>query len=118
MPQYNPPIRDMQFVLHEVLNVVDELKAMPQHAEVDVDTFNGHRIVVAIFAAYGIAELRSSRAAARAQSRAWKTVAALVLVGGVVPFLPPVHHFVVGPREHLLAVVIPLTAAFAAASPR
>jgi len=40
MPQYNPPIRDMQFVLHEVLNVVDELKAMPQHAEVDVDTFN------------------------------------------------------------------------------
>ena len=40
MPQYNPPIRDMQFVLHEVLNVVDELKAMPRHAEVDVDTFN------------------------------------------------------------------------------
>jgi alkylation response protein AidB-like acyl-CoA dehydrogenase len=40
MPQYNPPIRDMQFVLHEVLNVVDELKVMPQHADVDVDTFN------------------------------------------------------------------------------
>jgi alkylation response protein AidB-like acyl-CoA dehydrogenase len=40
MPQYNPPIRDMQFVLHEVLNVVDELKAMPQHADIDVDTFN------------------------------------------------------------------------------
>jgi alkylation response protein AidB-like acyl-CoA dehydrogenase len=40
MPQYNPPIRDMQFVLHEVLNVADELKALPQHAETDVDTIN------------------------------------------------------------------------------
>jgi alkylation response protein AidB-like acyl-CoA dehydrogenase len=40
MPQYNPPLRDMQFVLHEVLNVVDELTAMPRHADVDVDTFN------------------------------------------------------------------------------
>jgi alkylation response protein AidB-like acyl-CoA dehydrogenase len=40
MPQYNPPLRDMQFVLHEVLNVVDELKVMPQHADIDVDTFN------------------------------------------------------------------------------
>jgi hypothetical protein len=40
MPQYNPPLRDMQFVLHEVLHVVDELKEMPAHAEVDVDTFN------------------------------------------------------------------------------
>ena len=40
MPQYNPPLRDMQFVLHEVLNVVDELKALPQHADIDVDTFN------------------------------------------------------------------------------
>ncbi len=40
MPQYNPPLRDMQFVLHEVLNVVDELKVMPRHADIDVDTFN------------------------------------------------------------------------------
>jgi alkylation response protein AidB-like acyl-CoA dehydrogenase len=40
MPQYTPPLRDMQFVLHEVLNVVDELKCMPQHADIDVDTFN------------------------------------------------------------------------------
>ena len=29
MPQYNPPLRDMQFVLHEVLNIADELKALP-----------------------------------------------------------------------------------------
>ena len=40
MPQYNPPLRDMQFVLHEVLNVEDELKQMPQHADVDADTIN------------------------------------------------------------------------------
>ena len=40
MPQYTPPLRDMQFVLHEVLNVVDELKALPAHAEIDADTIN------------------------------------------------------------------------------
>jgi alkylation response protein AidB-like acyl-CoA dehydrogenase len=40
MPQYNPPLRDMQFVLHEVLNIADELKALPRHAETDVDTIN------------------------------------------------------------------------------
>ena len=40
MPQYNPPLRDMQFVMHEVLNVVDELKALPAHADIDADTIN------------------------------------------------------------------------------
>ncbi len=40
MPQYNPPLRDMQFVLHEMFNVADVLKAMPKHAEMDVDTIN------------------------------------------------------------------------------
>ncbi|MDP3423870.1 MAG: acyl-CoA dehydrogenase C-terminal domain-containing protein [Burkholderiaceae bacterium] len=40
MPVYNPPLRDMQFVMHEVLKVTDEFKDMPQHAEVDVDTIN------------------------------------------------------------------------------
>ncbi|KQT08997.1 acyl-CoA dehydrogenase C-terminal domain-containing protein [Ramlibacter sp. Leaf400] len=40
MPSYTPPIRDMQFVMHEVLKVADEYKAMPPHAEVDVDTIN------------------------------------------------------------------------------
>ena len=40
MPLYTPPLRDMQFVLHEVFNVADEFKAMPAHAEVDVDTLN------------------------------------------------------------------------------
>ncbi|HTH79957.1 MAG TPA: acyl-CoA dehydrogenase C-terminal domain-containing protein [Ramlibacter sp.] len=40
MPAYTPPIRDMQFVMHEVLKVADEYKAMPAHADVDVDTIN------------------------------------------------------------------------------
>ncbi len=30
----------MQFVLHEVLNVAEELKALPAHAETDADTIN------------------------------------------------------------------------------
>ncbi|MCV2359533.1 acyl-CoA dehydrogenase C-terminal domain-containing protein [Paucibacter sp. TC2R-5] len=40
MPIYNPPLRDMQFVMHEVLNVVDELKMLPAHADIDADTIN------------------------------------------------------------------------------
>ena len=40
MPTYTPPIRDMQFVLHELLGTTEELKAMPAHAELDVDTIN------------------------------------------------------------------------------
>jgi alkylation response protein AidB-like acyl-CoA dehydrogenase len=40
MPQYNPPLRDMQFVMHELLNVVDELKMLPKHADIDADTIN------------------------------------------------------------------------------
>ena len=40
MAHYTPPLRDMQFVLHEVLDVVDELKALPAHADIDADTIN------------------------------------------------------------------------------
>jgi alkylation response protein AidB-like acyl-CoA dehydrogenase len=40
MPSYTPPLRDMQFVMHEVLNVVDDFKQIPKHAEVDADTIN------------------------------------------------------------------------------
>jgi len=40
MPTYTPPLRDMQFLMHEVFKVADEYKAMPPHAEVDVDTVN------------------------------------------------------------------------------
>ena len=38
MPVYNPPLRDMQFVMHEVLKVTDALQNMPAHADMDADT--------------------------------------------------------------------------------
>jgi len=40
MPTYTPPLRDMHFVLHELLNVSDALKAMPPHADMDTATIN------------------------------------------------------------------------------
>jgi alkylation response protein AidB-like acyl-CoA dehydrogenase len=40
MPTYTPPLRDMQFVMHELLNVTADLKTMPRHADIDVDTIN------------------------------------------------------------------------------
>ena len=40
MPQYTPPLRDMQFLMHEVLGAVDELKLLPRHADIDADTIN------------------------------------------------------------------------------
>jgi hypothetical protein len=40
MGQYAAPMRDMQFVLHELLKVEDELKQLPKHAEVDADIIN------------------------------------------------------------------------------
>ncbi|MBU2289094.1 MAG: acyl-CoA dehydrogenase C-terminal domain-containing protein [Gammaproteobacteria bacterium] len=40
MPTYTPPLRDMQFVMHEVFKVTDEFKALPRHAEVDADTID------------------------------------------------------------------------------
>ncbi len=40
MTTYTPPLRDMQFVMHEVLNVTADLQAMPMHADMDADTIN------------------------------------------------------------------------------
>ncbi len=40
MPSYTPPLRDMQFVMHEVFKVTEDFQAMPQHADIDVDTIN------------------------------------------------------------------------------
>ena len=40
MPSYNPPLRDMQFVMHEVLNVTEQLQQIPRHADTDADTIN------------------------------------------------------------------------------
>ena len=40
MPLYTPPLRDMQFVMHELLGVVDELKTLPRYADVDAETID------------------------------------------------------------------------------
>jgi len=40
MPSYTPPLRDIQFVMHEVLGVVDELKKLPRYADIDADTID------------------------------------------------------------------------------
>jgi alkylation response protein AidB-like acyl-CoA dehydrogenase len=40
MGQYTAPLRDMQFVLHELLKVEEELKQLPKHAEIDADIIN------------------------------------------------------------------------------
>ena len=38
MPTYTPPLRDMRFVIEELLDAPAELKAMPAHADNDIDT--------------------------------------------------------------------------------
>jgi alkylation response protein AidB-like acyl-CoA dehydrogenase len=40
MPIYIPPLRDQQFVLHEVLGAAEVLKAMPRYQEIDADVLN------------------------------------------------------------------------------
>jgi len=60
MAQYTPPLRDMQFVLHELFKVVDELKVMPRHAEVDADTINAVLEEGGKFAAQVIAPLNQT----------------------------------------------------------
>lgn len=40
MTQYIPPIRDMQFLLYEVFNILDNFKDIEKHRELDVETIN------------------------------------------------------------------------------
>ena len=40
MPSYTPPLRDMQFVMHELLHVTDDFKAIPRHADIDAQTID------------------------------------------------------------------------------
>jgi alkylation response protein AidB-like acyl-CoA dehydrogenase len=40
MGQYVAPLRDMQFVLHEFLNVSEEFKNLPRYREIDADIIN------------------------------------------------------------------------------
>jgi alkylation response protein AidB-like acyl-CoA dehydrogenase len=60
MAQYTPPLRDMQFVLHEVLNVVDELKQLPPHVEIDAGTVDAVLEEAGKFASQVLAPLNLS----------------------------------------------------------
>ena len=40
MPQSPPPLRDMQFVMHELLDVAAVLKTLPRHQEIDAETLD------------------------------------------------------------------------------
>ena len=40
MPTYNPPLRDMQFVMHEMFEVTEQFKSIPRYEDFDVDTIN------------------------------------------------------------------------------
>ena len=40
MPTYSPPLRDMQFLMHELFQVVADFKQMPRHVDIDADTIN------------------------------------------------------------------------------
>ena len=60
MPHYQPPLRDMQFVMHEVLDVVAELKQLPPHADIDIDTINAVIEEGGKFAANVIAPINQS----------------------------------------------------------
>jgi hypothetical protein len=75
-------------------------------------------LAIAIFAAYGVAHLRSTHARERqrAVKRSWIVAGALVAIGVLIPLVPAVGQFAVSGREHLLAVGIPIAAATLAAS--
>jgi len=40
MPSYTPPLRDQKFIVHEVLDAVNVLRAAPRYADLDADTAN------------------------------------------------------------------------------
>ena len=60
MPSYTPPLRDMRFVLHEVLDVVGALKQLPAHADVDADTIDAVLEEGGKFASEVVAPLNAS----------------------------------------------------------
>ncbi len=60
MPTYTPPLRDMRFVMHELLQATDELKRLPAHADIDIDTINAVLEEAGKFAAEVVAPLNQS----------------------------------------------------------
>ena len=60
MATYTPPLRDMQFVMHEVLHVTDELATLPVYADIDADTIDAVLEAGGTFAAEVLLPLNSS----------------------------------------------------------
>jgi alkylation response protein AidB-like acyl-CoA dehydrogenase len=60
MSHYTPPLRDMQFVMHEVLDAVSTLRTLPAHAEVDAATIDAVLEEGGKFAAQVLAPLNRS----------------------------------------------------------
>jgi alkylation response protein AidB-like acyl-CoA dehydrogenase len=60
MPHYTPPLRDMKFVLHELIQVVDQLKTLPRHADIDASTIDAVIEEGGKFAAEVLAPLNQS----------------------------------------------------------
>ena len=60
MASYTPPLRDMQFVMHELLKVTDDYKAIPRYSEVDADTMNAVLEEAGKFASEVVAPLNIS----------------------------------------------------------
>jgi len=60
MPHYTPPLRDMKFVLHELIQVVDHLKTLPRHADIDAPTIDAVIEEGGKFAAEVLAPLNQS----------------------------------------------------------
>ena len=60
MPTYTPPLRDMRFVMHELLQATEELQRLPAHADIDIDTINAVLEEAGKFAAQVVAPLNQS----------------------------------------------------------
>ncbi len=60
MPTYHPPLRDMQFVLHELLQAPALLSSLPRHQDVDADTLDAVLEQAGKFAAEVVAPLNLS----------------------------------------------------------
>jgi len=60
MPQYTPPLADIRFVMHELLDAERELKAMAKYADIDAATMNAVLEEGGKFAAQIVAPLNAS----------------------------------------------------------
>jgi alkylation response protein AidB-like acyl-CoA dehydrogenase len=57
MPTYTPPLRDMRFVMHELLNATDDLRLLPAYADIDAATIDAVLEEAGKFAAGVVAPL-------------------------------------------------------------